>query len=110
MKSLKVSPAVADDLQQAYDYFNQGGMAAAERFLERYEQLRDLIIRHPEMTRMRATGWRQLAIPRSSYAIFYRETAEFWLLAGVLSTVRDPDLIQAQLLIREIGEEGLAVQ
>jgi hypothetical protein len=45
-----------------------------------------------------------MAIPQSSYAIFYREAPAFWFLGGVVSTVQDPDLIQARLLIREVGE------
>jgi len=39
------------------------------------------------------------------YSIFYRELEKCWLFGGVISTVRDPDFIQAKLLIREAGEE-----
>ena len=106
MKPLKVSGAVSADLQVAYDYFKQGGQAAAERFLVRYEEARRRIERYPEISRLRPTGWRQLAIPRSSYAIFYREASNCWVVAAVISTVQDPDVIQAQLLIREISDEG----
>ena len=106
MKPLKVSAAVAADLQADYDYFKQGGQAAAERFLVRYGEARQLIERHPEAARLRPAGWRQWAIPRSSYSIFYREAPDCWVLAAVISTVQDPDLIQAQLLIREVGDEG----
>jgi len=40
-----------------------------------------------------------------NYSIFYKELPVCWLYAGVIPTVRDPDVIQARLLIREIGQE-----
>ena len=46
----------------------------------------------------------ELTISGSTYGIFYREASDFWYLGGVISTVQDPDLIQARLLIREIRE------
>ena len=104
MKPFKVSPALAADLQLAYDYFKRGGPMAAERFLARYEEAMRVLQQHPEICRVRLSGWRQLPIPRSSCALFFREAPDFWLVAAVISTVQDPDMIQAQLLIREIGE------
>ena len=59
---------------------------------------------YPEICHVRPSGWRQRPIPRSSYALSYREAPDFWLVAAVISTVQDPDMIQAQLLIRETGE------
>lgn len=77
---------------------------AAERFLVRYEEAMRAVPQHPEICRVRSSGWRQLPIPRSSYALFFGEAPDFCLVAAVLSTVQDPDMIQAQLLTREIGE------
>ena len=73
---------------------------AAERFLVRYEEAMRVVQQHPEICRVRSSGWRQWPIPRSSYALFFREAPDFWLVAAVLSTVQDPDMIQAQFLIR----------
>jgi hypothetical protein len=67
-----------------------------------------VILVNPQVCRVRPSGWRQMAIPQSSYAIFYREAPDFWFLGGVISTVQDPDWIQARLLIREVGEVGPA--
>jgi hypothetical protein len=39
------------------------------------------------------------------YSVFYKELSFCWLLAGVTPTVRDPDMIQARLLLREVTEE-----
>ena len=104
MKPFKTAAPYAADLQQAYDYFRQGGPQAAERFWERYNRVLHVIMKSPEACRLRPSGWRQMAIPQSSYAIFYREAPAFWFLGGVISMVQDPDLIQARLLIREVGE------
>ena len=41
-----------------------------------------------------------------SYSIFYREMEECWLLGGLICTLQDPDMVQARLLIREVGEGG----
>ena len=104
MKPFKTAARYAADLQQAYDYFRQGGSRAAERFWERYNRALHVIMTNPQACRLRPSGWRQKAIPQSSYAIFYREAPTFWFLGRVISTVQDPDLIQARLLIREVGE------
>ena len=40
----------------------------------------------------------------SNHSIFYKEFPDFWLVGGIYCTIRDPDVIQARLLIREIGE------
>ena len=104
MKSFKTADTYAADLQQAHDYFMQGGQATADRFVERYDRAMQTIKANPLVCRVRPTGWRQFPLPRSTYAIFYRETPEFGFLGGVISTVQDPDVIQARLLIREIRE------
>lgn len=106
MKPFRTAEAYPADLQQAYDYFKQGGTRAAENFWERYNRALHVIMANPQVGRVRPSGWRQVAIPQSSYAIFYREGPDFGLLGGVVSTVQDPDLIQARLLIREVGETG----
>lgn len=81
------------------------GLAAAERFIERYEKARLTIQQHPEICRRRANGSRQMPVPRLSFAIFYREAPMLWLVSAGVSTVQDPDVIQAELIIREIREE-----
>jgi hypothetical protein len=45
-------------------------------------------------------------IPGSTYAIFYREAPQFWVLGGLISIVQDPDVIQARLLLLELGKAG----
>jgi plasmid stabilization system protein ParE len=107
VKPLKVSRAVAADIQVAYDYFSRGGKLAAERFLARYENARKVIERNPEACRLRPTGWRHLPIPRSSFTVFYREAPTCWVVGAVLSVVQDPDAIQALLLIREVSDKEL---
>lgn len=96
----------AHDLQAAYDYFKQGGMSAAERFLNRYRRCAATIIERPKIFPIRPHGWRQIHIPDSTFSIFYGERDRFWILVGIQSTVQDPDRIQALLLIREVTTTG----
>jgi plasmid stabilization system protein ParE len=107
MKPFKASEALASDLQEAYDYFKRGGPAAAERFSAAFERTLRTVCRHPEICRLRGSGWRHAPIPGSSYVLFYRESPSFWFVGAVISMLQDPDVIQAQLLIREISDEGL---
>jgi plasmid stabilization system protein ParE len=106
MKSFKTADTYAADLQRAYDYFKQGGENAAERFFVRYQRARKTIQANPRVCRLRPNGWRQLTIPGSTYAIFYREAPQFWFLGGLISIVQDPDVIQARLLLLELGKAG----
>jgi hypothetical protein len=44
-----------------------------------------------------------VAFRSGPYLLYYSEQESFWLVAGVFHAARDPDWIQAQLLIRELG-------
>jgi plasmid stabilization system protein ParE len=108
MKRFREAEGYDKDLQAAYDYYQAYGAATATRFLEAYEHAAGLIRYNPFICRARPHGWRQMVI-RSfpNYSIFYRELPNFWLIGAVISTVQDPDAIQALLLIREVaGEES----
>ena len=104
-KAFKEANGYDADLQTAYDYYKEYSVATAARFLVAYEEAVRIVQSSPYVCRARTHGWRQMVIheyPR--YSIFYREFDQFWLFAGVISTVQDPDFIQARLLIREIKE------
>ena len=93
------------DLQAAYDYYARNSAGAADRSVATYVETRDRIIAQPRLCRERPHGWRQAIIPRfPGYAIFYKEKDAFWLIAAIVSTIRDPDHIMAALLIREAIE------
>jgi len=105
MKPYKEAEGVAADLQAAYDYYRAYSMATAGRFLAAYEVAIRIVQSSPYVCRPRQHGWRQMVIheyPR--YSIFYLEFDQFWLFAGVISTVQDSDSIQVRLLIRETTE------
>lgn len=80
--------------------------ATAGRFLTAYQKAIDMIVVSPYICRSRRHGWRQMVIHEyPGFSIFYREFDRFWLLAGVLSTIQDPDAVLARLLIREVEHE-----
>ena len=106
MKPFKEAEGYAEELQAAYDYYGSYSPFTARRFLAAYEEAVDVIARHPFVSRPRRHSWRQFVISRyPGYSIFYKEFPDYWLLGGIVSTLRDPDMIQAQLLIAETGEE-----
>lgn len=106
MKPFKEADGYSADLQSAYDYYKKYGVATAGRFLAAYEAAVAIVMSSPYASRARRNGWRQMVIHEyPNYSIFYREFDRFWLFGGVVSTVQDPDSIQAKLLIREAGEE-----
>jgi len=105
MKSFREAFGYASDLQAAYDNYKSYGRATALRFLAAYEDAMRIVQSSPYVCRARHHGWRQMVIHEYPvYSIFYREFDRFWLFGGVISTVQDPDVIQARLLIRETRE------
>jgi plasmid stabilization system protein ParE len=105
-KPFKEAEGYAEDLQIAFDYYKAYNPQSAARFLTAYQMAVMRLMRDPQVCRLRRHGWRQMVIRRySGFSIFYREFKGYWLLGGVISTLRDPDLIQARLLIREIADE-----
>ena len=105
MKPFREAEGYAEDLQAAYDYYKAYGRETAGRFLAAYEEAIAILKGRPRICRPRRDDWRQMIIqPYPNYSIFYKELSFCWLLAGVISTVQDPDMIQARLLLREVTE------
>lgn len=105
MKPLREAAGYAEDLQAAYDYYKGYSVAAAGRFLAAYEAEVAILSAHPFICRERRHGWRQMPIRQHpGFSIFYKELPACWLLGGIISTLRDPDLIQVRLVIREARE------
>ena len=106
MKPFKEADGYAEDLQAAYNYYKAYSVETAGRFLTAYEEATELLKRRPRICRPRQNEWRQMIIQDyPNYSLFYKELLFCWLLAGVIPTIRDPDLIQARLLLRELSEE-----
>jgi len=106
MKPFKEAEDYAQDLQAAYDYYKAYSPQTAERFLAAYERAEAILRQSPFISHPRRHGWRQMIIQDYPvYSVFYKELFFCWLLGGILSTVRDPDMIQARLLVREVTEE-----
>lgn len=105
MKSFKEAELYAGDLQSAYDYYKAYSPKTAERFLAAYERAESILQENPFICHPRRHGWRQMIVQDyPSYSIFYKELPFCWLLGGILPAVRDPDMIQARLLVREVSE------
>ncbi|MGA2051995.1 MAG: type II toxin-antitoxin system RelE/ParE family toxin [Opitutales bacterium] len=103
-KPLKVADRVADlDIPAILRYHRERSPAKAVRLLAEYVRIIDAISKNPRVARLRKENWRVVAFRSGPYLLYYSEQESFWLVAGVFHAARDPDWIQAQLLIRELG-------
>jgi len=105
MKPLRILDDVADrDLPDIAAYHLSRSRPKAEAILAEYDRLIDLLRRSPAIFRVRPHGWRVCIFRSGNYSLYYRELDSCWLVAGVFHALRDPDWIQAQLLIREVRD------
>jgi hypothetical protein len=106
MKPFREAAGYAGDLQAAYNYYRAYSEGAALRFPASYQSDMAVISSHPHVAHVRRHGWRQIPVRRHPrYAIFYKEVPDFWILGGIIPTARDPDVMLASLLIREVDVE-----
>jgi hypothetical protein len=105
MKPLRILDDVADrDLPGIVTYHLPRSRGKAEAIVAEYDRFIDLLRQTPAMFRERPHGWRVAVFRSGSYSLYYREIETCWLVAGIFPARRDPDWIQAQLLIREVRE------
>jgi hypothetical protein len=103
MKPLRVLDDVADrDLPGIVAFHLPYSRTKAEAIVAEYDRFIELLRQTPAMFRERPHGWRVGVFRSGSYSLYYREIESCWLVAGVFPARRDPDWIQAQLLIREV--------
>jgi len=102
-KDLRILAAVAErDLSEIVAYHQPRSPEKAIRIIAEYDRIIDRLSRNPRIARERGHGWRVLAFRQGTYLLYYRELESYWLVAGIFHAVRDPNWIQAQLLIREV--------
>lgn len=105
MKPLRILDDVADrDLPGIVSYHLAQSRAKAAAIIAEYDQFIELLGRTPAMFRERPHGWRVCVFRSGHYSLYYRELESCWLVAGIFPARRDPDWIQAQLLIREVSD------
>ena len=103
MKPLRILDDVADrDLPGIVTYHLPQSRAKAEAIVAEYDRLIRVLRESPDIFRERPHGWRVGVFRAGYYLLYYREIENCWLVAGVFHARRDPDWIQAQLLIREV--------
>ena len=98
---------IADrDLPGIIAYHLPRSREKAVAILSEYDRIIELLERSLHTFRPRAHGWRIYTFRSGTYALYYREMDDFWLVAGVFHSRRDPDWILAQLVIREAREDS----
>ena len=92
MPSFRFLPSARDDLNEIWEYIAQDNLDAAERLVERIEELCELLATRPQLGRRReelAPGLR--SFPEGSYFIFYQPIPDGIEVVRVLHTSRDID-------------------
>jgi plasmid stabilization system protein ParE len=106
-KGLKILDDVADrDIPTIIAYHLPRSRAKAGALVAEYDHIVALLQANPLVCRLRGDGWRIVIFRAGTYALYYREMPDCWLIAGIFHAQRDPDWIQTQLLIRESREAG----
>jgi toxin ParE1/3/4 len=92
MPSFRFLPLARDDLNEIWEYIAQDNLDAAERLVERIEELCELLATHPHLGRRRedlAPGLR--SFPAGSYIIFYQLITDGIEVVRMLHASRDID-------------------
>ena len=107
MKPLRILDDVADrDLPGIVTYHLPQSRAKAEAIVAEYDRMVEVLRQSPELFRVRPHGWRVGVFRTGYYLLYYRELETCWLVAAVFHARRDPNWIQAQLLIREVRSQA----
>ena len=94
MPSVRFLPLARDDLHEIWEYITQDNIEAAERLVNRIEELGQLLAQHPHLGRRReelAAGLR--SFPMGRYLVFYRPIEDGIEIVRVLHASRDIDTI-----------------
>ena len=92
MPSFRFLPLARNDLNEIWEYIAQDNLDAAERLVERIEELCELLAQRPQLGRRReelAPGLR--SFPAESYFIFYQPIPDGIEVVRVLHASRDID-------------------
>jgi toxin ParE1/3/4 len=92
MPSFRFLPLARRDLNEIWEYIAQDNLDAAERLVERIEELCELLATRPQLGRRReelAPGLR--SFPAGSYLIFYQEIHDGIEVVRVFHASRDID-------------------
>ncbi|MDO8539971.1 MAG: hypothetical protein Q7S40_05970 [Opitutaceae bacterium] len=96
MKSVPVVALepVGDDVQLAYDYFEERLMGGGDAFLSRYFAMADRIALNPETFSIKFDDYRRALVPRSNIAVYYFIEPNRAVIAVVIDARRNPRLIR----------------
>jgi plasmid stabilization system protein ParE len=101
MKSVPVVAfePVRDDVQSAYDYFEERLSGGGDRFLAQYFATTDRIALNPEMFPLTFADYRRALVPKSNLAVYYFIAVNRAVVVAVIDARRNPRLIRR--LVRE---------
>jgi len=103
MKSLPVVAlaAVREDVQLAYDYFEERLPGAGERFLENYFKAVERIASNALLFPVKFDDYHRALVPKSNYAVYYFTLEDRSIMVAVIDARRDPRLTRDLIRFRK---------
>lgn len=89
-RSLRVHPALLDDLRDAVAYYGEQDPTLPKRFIEAYADALTYIEEHPFAGREYLGGYRRVVATPFPYLVAYVVTDDVVYVAAMLHTRRDP--------------------
>ncbi|MGL5826184.1 MAG: type II toxin-antitoxin system RelE/ParE family toxin [Nocardioides sp.] len=96
-------PAVEDDLAEIYAHYRQFDAVLPERFEARLDEQVGRLEMFPESGAILFDAYRRVLVKRFSYMAVYRVGEECVDVLAIVSTTRDPSLIESTVTERADG-------
>jgi plasmid stabilization system protein ParE len=88
---LIIAPEAAEDLEDAYAWYERQRVGLGEDFLSRADACIQSTLRSPEMHRAVHENYRRALVRRFPYAVFYEYVNDTVIVYCVFHTSRDPE-------------------
>jgi plasmid stabilization system protein ParE len=88
--NLIVAPETAQDIDEAYTWYEQRRVGLGEEFLDCVDACIQFIVRWPESQAVVHATYRRALVRRFPYAVFYEVANDVLTVYAVFHTSRDP--------------------
>ena len=92
-----LTPECADDISEAYAWYEDHRVGLGEEFLSRLDACIQLIVRHPEIHPVAHENYRRAMVRQFPYSVLFESTGDTVMIYGVFHVSRDPRKWQARI-------------
>lgn len=102
MRSLRILPAVLQDIAEAADWYDKNGCKGlGERFIQTFYSRLNHIQSDGEMYRAVYLDFRKILIQPFPYTLFFRLYEDTWVISLVTHAARSPEWMKSRLQKRK---------